>query len=326
MPSLANLPPPPPGKTGWPWNVESKQLTNPITKDKPLPRVSILTPSFNQGNFIEETIRSVLLQGYPNLEYIIVDGRSTDNSVEVIRKYEPWLAYWESEPDIGQANAINKGFRHSTGNIIAWLNSDDCYQAGTIQNVVSYFQRCQDSHVVCGFRRYISDSHIDERRVRVYLSPDRYSLSRCCYLAQETVFFKRSVWETVGELDESYQFALDYDYWQRILYNNYRFFLIPRFLGLFRIHGSSKGNRLPALRSQELAKIYKRYLGTTKNEMELWSEISPKWWNRTATIHWLSKIGLLDYPVIAQRIISIFDLDEFEIPNHSLKTPNFYFE
>ncbi len=124
-PTLAQLPPPPPSKTGWPWTEESPQLPDTMPDGRPWPRISIVTPSYNQGQFIEETIRSILLQGYPNLEYIVIDGGSTDGSVDTIRKYSNWLTYWASEPDRGQAHAINKGFIRSTGDLHGWINSDD---------------------------------------------------------------------------------------------------------------------------------------------------------------------------------------------------------
>src|SRR5215469_2917833 len=112
---LADLPPPPAGHTGWPWTIESMPSPPARTDGSPWPTISIVTPSYNQGQFIEETIRSVLLQGYPALEYIIIDGGSTDQSVEIIKKYEPWLTYWISESDRGQSHAINKGFKRATG-------------------------------------------------------------------------------------------------------------------------------------------------------------------------------------------------------------------
>src|SRR5579885_3553995 len=124
-PTLAELPPPPAGKTGWPWTIETPALPASRADGSPWPRISIVTPSYNQGQFIEETIRSVLLQGYPDLEYIVIDGGSTDQSVEIIRKYERWLTYWVSEKDRGQAHAINKGFSSVTGELFNWINSDD---------------------------------------------------------------------------------------------------------------------------------------------------------------------------------------------------------
>jgi glycosyltransferase involved in cell wall biosynthesis len=126
-PKLTELPPPPPGKTGWPWTEESPQLPDTMPDGRPWPKISIVTPSLNQGQFIEETIRSVLLQGYPNLEYIIMDGESTDCSIDIIRKYEKWLGYWSAEKDRGQADALNKGFSKSTGSICVYLNSDDLF-------------------------------------------------------------------------------------------------------------------------------------------------------------------------------------------------------
>jgi glycosyltransferase involved in cell wall biosynthesis len=122
---LAILPSPPLDKTGWPWTIE----TNPqvYVSSRTYPRISIVTPSYNQAQFIEETIRSILLQNYPNLEYIIIDGGSTDGTVEILKKYETWLTYWVSEPDRGQSHALNKGIERATGEWIGWQNSDDVY-------------------------------------------------------------------------------------------------------------------------------------------------------------------------------------------------------
>ena len=143
-PTLAELPLPPPEKTGWPWTVETPPVP-PVRPDgSAWPRISIVTPSYNQGQFIEETIRSVLLQGYPDLEYMIIDGGSTDQSVEIIRKYEPWLTYWVSERDRGQAHAINKGLEHCNGRVFNWINSDDYLTPKSLSVVGNHFSLSTD--------------------------------------------------------------------------------------------------------------------------------------------------------------------------------------
>src|SRR5262249_22787460 len=124
-PSLSELSSPPPGKKGWPWTEESLPLWEQIGEGYFCPRITVVTPSFNQGQFIEETIRSVLLQGYPDLEYFVLDGGSTDDSVAIIKKYSPWISFWASEVDGGQSAAINRGLRMGSGWYATWINSDD---------------------------------------------------------------------------------------------------------------------------------------------------------------------------------------------------------
>lgn len=308
MPSrtVQDLPPPPPGRTGWPWTVKTGQVQD----TGPRPKVTIVTPSYNQGEFLEETIRSVLLQDYPNLEYIVIDGGSTDNSIDIIRRYERWLAHWVSEPDGGQSNAINKGFRAGSGRIMAWLNSDDCYTEGAVRHVVDYFESNPAADIVCGFRQTVD--HVRNRRNHsfVYLKPDRYSLSRSCYIPQETTFWRRSVWETVGEVDESCQYAMDYDLWQRMLAAGYRFRLLPRFIGSFRIHAESKSILRDNIRTAELRRIYARYLHTTRNEQELRMEMSAAWRRRRMILRVLGRLGFLNYFPIARAVVSALSLPE----------------
>ncbi len=155
-PALRELPPPPPGKTGWPWTEASPDLPDMTQDGRPWPRVSIVTPSYNQGLLIEKTIRSVLLQGYPNLEYIIIDGGSTDGTVQVIREYSPWLTYSVSEPHKGQSAVINRGFLHSTADILGWLNSDDHYMPGAIQKIAEASLEDLEAHVFVGLGRVIN--------------------------------------------------------------------------------------------------------------------------------------------------------------------------
>ncbi|MBW7881356.1 MAG: glycosyltransferase [Caldilineaceae bacterium] len=159
-PTIRDLPAPPNGRTGWPWTEESPPLPATMPDGAPWPRISIVTPSFNQGRFIEETIRSVLLQGYPNLDYIIIDGGSRDETVEIIRKYEPWLSYWVSEPDQGQSDAINKGLSRADGQYFNFLNSDDFLAPGALRVVAEGFG---SAHILAGgCRNFYDDTYEEE--------------------------------------------------------------------------------------------------------------------------------------------------------------------
>jgi hypothetical protein len=155
----------------------------------------------------------------------------------------------------------------------------------------------------------------------VHLEPDPFSLSRVCYVAQETVFWKREVWKTVGEIDESYQFVLDYDLWQRMLAAQYQFHLLPRFNGLFRVHPQSKGTRLWDIRSDEVKRVYWQYLGTRKDEMELHQEINPAWWNRTLRLQGLGRAGLLNHVGMARKITRLLTLPPTQVPNPKIFSP-----
>lgn len=205
---------------GWPLIEESPQLPDTMPSSVH-PRVSIVTPSYNQGQFLETTIRSVLLQGYPDLEYIIIDGGSIDGSVDIIRKYEPWLAYWVSEPDRGQSCAINKGFRKASGDIIAWLNSDDSYLPGAISHAVQSLQETKASVVYSKCRMITGESDLlgfYDPLVPVTLR-DLIMLWRHDFACppQPTVFFRRQALECVGLLDETLHYALDYELWLRMI-------------------------------------------------------------------------------------------------------------
>ena len=240
-PILSELPPAPPGKTGWLWTEESAQLPDAMPDGSPWPRVSIVTPSYNQGQFIEETIRSVLLQGYPNLEYIIIEGGSTDGSVGIIRKYEPWLAYWVSEPDKGQTDAVNKGFSHATGEILGWLNSDDLYAPDALATVAAVYQAHPGSVIVGDVIDF--DERIGtEQLVRQWGITLRNMVrfwDGLYHWHQPGVFFPRIAYERVGGLNDSLRYAMDHDLMCRLL-QQLSVTYTSSVLAKFRLHDLSK--------------------------------------------------------------------------------------
>jgi glycosyltransferase involved in cell wall biosynthesis len=239
---LGELPAAGVGKSGWPWTESSRPVPPRMQNGKPWPKISIVTPSFNQGQFLEETIRSVLLQNYPNLEYIIMDGGSTDDSLGVIRKYEKYLAYWQSEKDDGQADAIARGFNRATGTILSWLNSDDILLPRALMNIGNAFAINPAIGVVFGNTLVINS---DSTEVNRYFWPAtlfRYHWSLGQYVGQESCFWTREVYDRVGGLNRDKFFIMDYDLLFR-MWETARFKKVRRFLGGYRIHEEAKNSK-----------------------------------------------------------------------------------
>ena len=201
--------------------------------------VSIVTPSFNQAPYLEDTIRSVLEQDYPNLEYIIVDGGSTDGSVDIIRRYVDRLAWWASEADKGQTDALNKGFAHARGEILAWLNSDDTYQPGAVAEAAAFLQSRPEVGLVYGDANFIDENGKLIGRFPAAQTDYRRLRRGYVHIPQQAAFFRADLWRKVGPLDPSFYFAMDYDLWVRlaalapIQY-------VPRTWANFRLHTQGK--------------------------------------------------------------------------------------
>ncbi len=203
--------------------------------DTSWPLVSIVTPSYNQAQFLEATIRSVLSQDYPRLEYIIVDGGSTDGSLEIIRKYADRLAWWVSEPDRGQTDAINKGFAHAHGEIFAWLNSDDTYEPGAVWAAVQFLLEHPQIGLVYGDANFIDEEGRVIGKFDARQTDYRRLRRGYVHIPQQAAFFRASLWHQVGPLDPSFYFAMDYDLWVRIAARA-PIVYIPQTWANFRLH------------------------------------------------------------------------------------------
>jgi glycosyltransferase involved in cell wall biosynthesis len=203
------------------------------------PRVTIVTPSFNQAQYLEHTIQSVLAQDYPNIEYLIVDGASRDNSVEIIQRYADRLAWWVSEKDKGHADALNKGFGRATGEILAWLNSDDLYHPGAVSEAVAFLQANPAVGMVYADANLTNHDGAVIGRFPARQTDYRQMLRGSVHIAQATTFFRADVWRKVGPLDLSLFFAFDYDLWVKIAkVSEVRY--LPRLWADFRMHDQGK--------------------------------------------------------------------------------------
>lgn len=226
--------------------------------NKNYPKITIVTPSYNQGQFIEQTILSVIGQNYPNLEYIIIDGGSSDNTVDIIKKYEQHITYWVSAKDNGQAEAINRGFARSTGSILAWLNSDDYYLPNTLFTVAQKIRLDTPNiligncvHTVDGTNK-IFGSKVDKKHKSSNLLLEDFVI-------QPSSFWNRITWETVGTLDEKLCYVFDWEWFIRALNKNVTFNSYIDYFSVYRIHKNHKTGDGSAKRDNELLYIYQNY-------------------------------------------------------------------
>jgi glycosyltransferase involved in cell wall biosynthesis len=254
-PTLTELPPPPGGKTGWPWTEESRRVTG-VPDGRDFPRISVITPSFNQGEFIEETIRSVLLQGYPDIEYLVLDGGSTDGSLDIIGKYSPWLSYWVSERDGGQSDGINRGLHRASGQFATWINSDDLLCKDALVDHALKVGFAPDT-VYVGYCVYIDrDSRrLSSHRGRVFTFEDLVRIKDVWrgeprgHIDQPAVLFPRALAVSVGGLDVANHSTMDYDLWGQFFLAGAKFQYTDIQFGMFREHAAQKTH--DALRQTE---------------------------------------------------------------------------
>jgi glycosyltransferase involved in cell wall biosynthesis len=258
-PSLSELPPPPPGKTGWPWTEECTEKDYTSSDKKNWQKFTIVTPSYNQGKYIEETIRSILLQGYPELEYIIIDGGSKDESVEIIKKYDKWLSFWISEKDSGQSNAINKGFKKATGDIINWVNSDDTLNKGVLFLLNHLFTK--DIGIVIG-RATIYGDTVKEYET-VYDPTEVIERAIVGYaFAQPSCFIRRNALEAVGLLDESLHFTMDWDLYGKIV-ASHNHLLIKNIISRQLVHPEGKMVKNGYDFAQEAPRVFCKFINSS---------------------------------------------------------------
>jgi GT2 family glycosyltransferase len=257
----------------WPWNYPTARAQERLPSGHEFPKISIITVTLNQGEFLEETIRSVLMQGYPNLEYIVIDGGSTDNTPVILDRYRHELTYCVSEPDQGQANALNKGFSRATGDILAWLNSDDYYLPGTLLRVATALTIYQCDMVTGGCRLYhdydpqLSTVHHDQMPIgQVVPLPleNLLDIDNCWlkgnFFHQPEVFWTRDIWERSGAyLKEDLFYSMDYELWLRMAHAGAKIIHIPDILVNFRVHEAQKtyGEALPYL--PELREVSRQF-------------------------------------------------------------------
>jgi glycosyltransferase involved in cell wall biosynthesis len=248
--------------------------------DSMLPLVSIITPSFNQAPYLETTIRSVLEQDYPRLEYIIVDGGSTDGSLEIIQRYADRLAWWISEPDRGQTDAINKGFRRAKGEVFAWINSDDYYLPGAISQAVASLQAHPAATLVYG-----DADLVDEHGQRIGRFPARqtdlpHMLRGSVHIPQQASFFRAALWPMVGPLDSTFYFAMDYDLWLRLAKHGPFVYTAQRWAA-FRLHGSNKTRLSDDRCYPEMIRAARRLTGKSP------TRLIARWYLRRLAYAWL---------------------------------------
>ncbi len=255
--TVTDLPAPPAGRSGWPWTVGSEIAGSPPRGHARWPSITIVTPSFNQGQYLEETIRSVLLQGYPDVEYIIFDGASTDDSIDVIKKYERWISHWRSEPDGSQSAAVNKGLRIAKGELVGWQNSDDYYYPSSFVSAATEALSCPEFDVYFGDKDYV-DSEGKFLFKRTNVEPTFAAMIPWPCVNNESMFFKKRLFDLGYFLDEGLAHYMDYDLFWRLFLDGFKFKYVPGLCAGFRQHSAAKSSTQVDIAQNEAFDIFAR--------------------------------------------------------------------
>jgi hypothetical protein len=259
------------------------------------PTICVVTPSYNQAKYLTQTLRSVLDQDYPKLEYVVQDGGSRDESPKILEQFGTRLTYWESKRDGGQSQAINLGFHHTTGEIMAYLNSDDLLLPGSLNYVADYFAKHPEVDAVYGHRILINEEG-DEIGRWVLPPHDSKVLTWADYIPQETLFWRRRIWDRVGgKIDESFQFAMDWDLLLRFQQAKAKIVRLPRFLGAFRVHAQQKTlSQRDQIGDLEMARLRERCHGRRVRHDEISAAVFP-FLLKQAAYHRAYQLGLFRY-------------------------------
>lgn len=270
---LSKLHHPPEGKTCWPWVVDGGFIDDTIATDPP--RISVVTPTLNQAEFLEEAIRSVILQGYPNLEYIVIDGGSTDESIGILKRYSAYIDDWVSEPDEGQSQALNKGFARADGAWLMWLNSDDVLLPGALHRLAAAICNNPNADWIIGHVVVTNEDLQPMRTFAPVCNTDDWTNFLCnkrktgTSIPQPGSCWSRKAWLEAGELDETLRYVMDFEYWVRLARKGYRPLLLPEDLALFRLSSSSKSGGGMAKFIREEKVVVAKYLREEKLEEPL---------------------------------------------------------
>ena len=241
-PTLADLPKPPADKTGWPWTEESERLPDAMQDGGAWPRISVVTPLLNQKPFIEETIRSILLQGYPDVEHIVIDGGSTDGSLKVIEQYAPWVKSIVRKGE-GQSAALNRGFREATGELLGWQNSDDFYGPDNFRQAALAAAQYPDCDIFNGLVRGFQG--LNSRPPWLFENCKEFSraslLEEVCVMNQ-SMFFRRKIFDRGVFLEDDLHYAMDVEYFWRLSLEGFQYQVVPAMVGYYRQHENAKSN------------------------------------------------------------------------------------